>query len=576
MGGRKFACQASQLRLALVGQFNGRGIDLARSTSTKNSFGSGICTRHINVHAHGCLLRPTRRNFPSSAAVVGFGSSGGVCAVRVVAAASNDRLQVFAVVLIMPRSWKGTLINAPTVEGITTVLPDYEEMLLSILDAILERFERNPNYRFIDTKLSILTGKDHIEPQDQERDFKGRSAIYGWIQGRGLEALAGHAGWISSGSFLSPIEKEGYRRRLARITQAVFEQMEEIRANAGGHLSFVMTTAGRAFDMGPDGKRRYLPPNSGYTTGSDVFYAKGMFTAARMLNRPEKADEACQLFRTIIGDVELEKCHSEQIEFDPKENRTPQTGRREHGWRMISILGFAVFAEALGDEEWFSGGERFIRYVIEHHINLGQWAELEPDDFVEAIDPTGSPWRQNGMVLCDPGHALELIGLAAKFLLVLRGKASRTASQDALLARCREIFPKTMLQVFRAAFNRQVGGICKSLDLVARKPMNSDMPWWNLPETMRSAAELLVLWPDHPERSEILKIVAECSNAFVRSFVNRNCHLMAYQTVDAKGQPVDVIPATPDADPGYHTGLSIIDFMSCIRRLANSGAPGGI
>ena len=36
---------------------------------------------------------------------------------------------------------------------------------------------------------------------------------------------------------------------------------------------------------------------------------------------------------------------------------------------------------------------------------------------------------------------------------------------------------------------------------------------------------------------------------------------MAYQTRNASGEPTDVIPATPDADPGYHTGLAIIDFL---------------
>ena len=468
----------------------------------------------------------------------------------------------------MPHAWKGTLIAPTTVAGVLAVLPDYEAMLLSILDAILERFEHNPSYRFIDTKLNIITGKDLPELEDRERDFKGKSAIYGWIQGRGLEALAGHAAWISAGSFLSPSQKEDYRGRLTRMVQAVFDQMEGIRAKDGGHLSFVMTTDGRSVGLGPDGRRVYLPPNSGYTTGSDVFYAKGMFAAARMLGRPDKVAEACRLFRTIVSDIEHDRCRSEQIEFDPKESRVPQAGRREHGWRMIAILGFAVLAETLGDEEWFSGGERFIRYVLDHHINLGQWPELERYDFVEAIDAAGRPWRQNGAILCDPGHALELIGLAAKFLLVLQDKPLRTASQDALLARCRETFPRTMLHVFRSAFNRQVGGICKSFDLVARKPLNSDMPWWNLPETMRAAAELLVLGPDDPDRFEILQVAADCSNAFVRNFVNRNCHLMAYQTVDAQGRPVDVIPATPDADPGYHTGLSIIDFMASARRLA--------
>jgi hypothetical protein len=62
----------------------------------------------------------------------------------------------------------------------------------------------------------------------------------------------------------------------------------------------------------------------------------------------------------------------------------------------------------------------------------------------------------------------------------------------------------------------------------------------------------------------------KCSNAFVANFVNPGAHLMAYQTVGADGRPVDVIPATSDADPGYHTGLSIIDFLECLRDLPPS------
>jgi mannose/cellobiose epimerase-like protein (N-acyl-D-glucosamine 2-epimerase family) len=484
-------------------------------------------------------------------------------------AAEND--------LIMPYSWKGTLMTSPTAEGAVAVLPDYEAMLLSILDAILERFERNPNYRFVDTKLSILTGKDHPEAEDPERDFKGKTAIYAWIQGRGLEALAGHAAWVSTVSFLSPSQKENYRRRLMRMVRAVFDQMEEIRGKGNGHLSFLMTPDGRAFDLGPDGKRRYFTLDNECTTFSDLFYAKGMFCAARMLNRPDKAEEACRLFRTIIRDVEHGKCRPDQIAFDPKNNPSPQPCKQEQGWRMISILGFAVFAEALGTEEWFAGGERFIRHGVDRHINFGQWPELELYDFVEVIDATGRPWHTAGTVLCDPGHALELIGLATKFLLVLRDNPSRTPSQEALLTRCREVFPKTFLQAFRNGFNRQVGGLCKGFDLVARAPLNSDMPWWSLPETLRAAAELLILCPDDPNRSELLQVAADCSNAFVKNFVNRSCHLMAYQTVDAQGRPVDVVPATPDADPGYHTGLSIIDFIACVHRLAMPGAaPGSI
>jgi hypothetical protein len=42
---------------------------------------------------------------------------------------------------------------------------------------------------------------------------------------------------------------------------------------------------------------------------------------------------------------------------------------------------------------------------------------------------------------------------------------------------------------------------------------------------------------------------------------------MAYQTRDECGLPVAAIPATADADPGYHTGLSLLDAIDVIEKL---------
>ena len=36
----------------------------------------------------------------------------------------------------------------------------------------------------------------------------------------------------------------------------------------------------------------------------------------------------------------------------------------------------------------------------------------------------------------------------------------------------------------------------KAYDLIGRKPINDDMPWWNLPETMRAALESAGVAPD--------------------------------------------------------------------------------
>jgi len=180
----------------------------------------------------------------------------------------------------------------------------------------------------------------------------------------------------------------------------------------------------------------------------------------------------------------------------------------------------------------------------------------------EAVDAQGQPWIENGMVIADPGHGCEFIGLAAKFLLVLQASGKATASQLELLRECRQLFPKVLAQNFRNGYNPH-GGICKTYDLLARRPINSDMPWWNLPETIRAAAELAVLCPGH-KSPELWEMLAMCSNAFLNNFVNPAMHLMSHQTLDENAKPIDVIPASADADPGYHTGLSIIDFLECL------------
>jgi mannose/cellobiose epimerase-like protein (N-acyl-D-glucosamine 2-epimerase family) len=462
--------------------------------------------------------------------------------------------------------YRRTLIESPSLDAIRAVLPDYEVMLASVMDLILKRFERDPGYPYINTKLSIFTGEDFPEPQDAFADFKGRSAVFGWIQGRGLEALAGHVRWLPSASALTDAEKKDRAARLTRMTEKVFRQMEHVRAQNHGRMYFLLTPDGRPFTRGEDGRRKSFAPDPAAATGGpDMFYVKGMLAAAHLLNDRAKMEEAKGYFREVVANIEKAAARPDGLSFDPKNKPAARPGKRGHGGRMISSSGFALFASVFGDEEWYAGGERFVRYVLENHINRGQWKNLQPFDFCENIDAEGKPWIDDGRVLSDPGHSLEYVGLASKFLLVLREKKNRAPSQDKLLRECAEAFPDVLIRNFQNGWNAKAGGLCKAYDLVSRTPINGDMPWWNLPETMRAGAELLVLCPKSPRRDEILKIISDCSNAFVKNFVRPEVNLMAYQTVDASGKPVDVIPATPDLDPGYHTGLSIIDFMRCVR-----------
>src|SRR5690606_31050295 len=117
--------------------------------------------------------------------------------------------------------------------------------------------------------------------------------------------------------------------------------------------------------------------------------------------------------------------------------------------------------------------------------------------------------------------------------------------------------PLILRQNFANGYQAVPKGICKSYDLVRRRPLNSDMPWWNLPEAMRAAAFCLHVAESSDVKAQVLNVLAQCHNAFALHYVRPELHYTAYQTRDESGRPVHVIPATADADPGYHTGLSI-------------------
>lgn len=122
--------------------------------------------------------------------------------------------------------------------------------------------------------------------------------------------------------------------------------------------------------------------------------------------------------------------------------------------------------------------------------------------------------------------------------------------------------PRVLVRCFDNGFHPDSGGLVLFIDLVTRGPMSEIMPWWNLPETLRAAMLSWRVAGSDMERTECLRVLSACHNAFAQHYVRPELHLMAYQTRSIKGEPVAIIPATPDADPGYHTGCSVLDFLN--------------
>ncbi len=411
-----------------------------------------------------------------------------------------------------------------------------DRILRASTEVMLARFEHAPeDYRFIDTKFDIVTGRDFDE---HDEPFRRKECIYSWIQGRGLESLAKHAGYFARNG------EPALAARLRPMLAAVAEEMERLRRRNHGRLPFAMRRDGSSF----------FPSEPGAANFSDLFYSKGLFAAGQALERDDYRQEGRRLFLTVLEAVRHQRFRTDQQSFDPKNQVQFIEGKFPQGPRMIALGGIADFLAAEPQEElWADYAEEFIQFILDNHVNTGRYPELQPFDFIESLDQDGDAWRDGATVFSDPGHALEFTGLAAKCLLVLlrqgrRPELCRTASA---------MLPQIFCHVFDYGFNPTAGGIAKGYDLVARKPVNSDMPWWSLPETVRAGMEMRHF--PFKDKAALVFRAGQAFQAFTQGFLQPSG--FGCQTRDENGRIVNVIPAVSDADPGYHTNLSPIDAM---------------
>ena len=218
---------------------------------------------------------------------------------------------------------------------------------------------------------------------------------------------------------------------------------------------------------------------------------------------------------------------------------------------MISLYGLALLGEK-SSPKYLDRAAESISFIFDHHVNSGQFKQLEKFDFIEAIDADKKPYFDQDKLLCDPGHALEFVGLAAKCLLLMR----RNGTHTGLLKRSEKLLPGIFRHIFDLGLQK-AGEIMKCFDLISRQAVNSDMPWWSLPELIRAGMELIALFPGNS--NGIKDRVDLAAEAFENGFLRAGSNCFACQTRDVSGNVVNVIPAVPDADPGYHTNLSLMD-----------------
>ena len=464
------------------------------------------------------------------------------------------------------------LPSTPSQQHLEAATADYEAICYATIKALVERFEahleRSHNYPFIDTKLDLQSGSN-FPANDPVR---GHQTIYGWIQGRGLEALVGHIVWLEKHP--QPACSK-LASRLRAMAQVVLDSLRRLRAANNGHLFFFMKPDGTPFTLGPNNLPETVTLMANTPSNfSDLFGAKGLLAAAYVLDDTSAQDEAEAYVSRVTSDIWDGRFENDQQPLDPTNPIAHVPGRFDHGPFMIH-LGTCALGVAVGRSKYIDLGLRLLEHELAHHANLeNRIPAFEEGDFWESIDANGAPYREtDGHVLCDPGHALEFVGLALKFGQVVQAAKSTTPAQQERLNAALAPMPVILQRNFDHGFQATPGGICKAYDLMSRRRLNTDMPWWSLPETIRAAALCWQTATTTATQQQCLRIWSACHNAFLAHFIRPKIHLMAVQTRCIDGRVSAAIPATADADPGYHTGLSLLDVIALIKPTTSPKIP---
>lgn len=359
---------------------------------------------------------------------------------------------------------------------------------------------------FLNTKQNSLTLKDY----GTDNGIRGPDYTYGWIQGRGLESLVGHAEFFEEE--LPPLAE-----KLDAAGRRLYGLLVDLE-QADGHAYFCYDCDMRPVYADASGAIREQHRQGTIYSYSDAFVAKGLVAAASRYGLPDLTEHLAYFDQVIAA---IESDHFQMDERRPLSIDRIALQADDFGPRMI-LLGAAGMLKRLGHTGHLDYADRFIAHVMERHFD----------------DATGLLRNVPGEDLCNVGHGIEFVGFVLDYL---------GDDTDPTLI---EKLERILISSFDKGF---VGpGIALTVSTATGEPQSPYCPWWSLPETIRAAALVHL----RTGSAESLRVWKAAHAAFFEHYW-RGSPPIAYQTMTKDG-PVDFVPATPDLDPGYHTGLSLL------------------
>jgi hypothetical protein len=363
---------------------------------------------------------------------------------------------------------------------------------------------------FLNTKMNSISQLEYSGVDG----LRGPDYTYGWIQGRGLEVLATQAQFFEQ-------TDPSLSAALDRAARPLYSLLSDLQ-KADGHVYFLYDGAMRpVYGDTPDTLRDQSREPDIYTP-TDVFVAKGLICAAHRYcpqNLPAHLNYLDRIVEAVEGD---------RYQLDERTRLGRDAIRRQpsdFGSRMIMIAA-AGLLQRLQVPHDISFGPRFVEHTLSQH--------LDTEKFLLRNVPGGTE--------TNVGHAIEFAGFALDLDVISRDPGTVSLMEGLLLAS------------FRAGFSGP--GLTLNVSLADGRHLSEKRPWWSLPETIKTAAVTYA----RTSNPDVLEVWYTADNAFFSHYWRG---AFAYQTL-AEAGPVDFVPATPDLDPGYHTGLSLLAALSTV------------
>ena len=366
---------------------------------------------------------------------------------------------------------------------------------------------------WLNTKMDSVTLEDFTSSDGAA----GPDYVYGWIQGRGLEALVVLAKYFER---LDP----DFGARLDLWGERLYVALDALQAK-DGHIYFCYGPDMRPVSWKLDTVHAQRTAE-GIWTYSDAFAAKGLIAAAARYD-PSRLPEHLRYLEMIVQSIRQKQfIMNEKL---PLCETTLEAQPDDYGPRMI-LLGACGLLEDLGHADKAGYGREFLNHIISNHHD----------------SKTGLLCDVPSMAAANPGHAIELVG----FTMQCQSLHADFKSDKRLA--------EILINSFEAGFIEP--GIALSVSVDNQEVLNPHCPWWSLPETICAASQLY----SHCQDQRILDIWQRADEAFFNSYWREEAGV-AYQN-RCGAAPVSDVPATPDLDPGYHTCLSLLTSMEAVER----------